>query len=154
VRAINIGMTEKQSNWRHHQTRQSGGCTVLEAGNERLVDYDMGIVETGRTHVFSGYFFRVTLADDDKIVAEDGPSMIAALWRLARNLSARGLRLRCAGMSGEWRESGLSQNTGWGYFGPHQQPMHIMDDMPEDGADDALDPAIREAVDGMNIGLV
>jgi hypothetical protein len=147
-------MTDKQTNWRHYQARQSGGCTVFDAGNERLVDYDMGIVETGRTRVFAGYFFRVTLADDDKIVAEDGASMIAALWRLARNLSARGLRLRCAGMSGQWRESGLSQNTGWGYFGPHQQPTHIMDDMPEDGSDEALDRAIREAVDGMNIGLV
>lgn len=38
--------------------------------------------------------------------------MIAALWRLARDLSARGLHLQCAGMSGKWHESGLSQNTG------------------------------------------
>jgi hypothetical protein len=146
-------MTNTQTNWRHYQTRQSGDCAVFDQGRERLVAVDMGIVETGRSRVFAGYFFRVRLADDEQITAEDGSSMIAALWRLARNLSARGLPLQCAGMSGQWRESGLSQNTGWGYFGPHQQPMHILDDMPEDGSDETLDRVIREAVDGMRIGL-
>lgn len=146
-------MTETQANWRHYQTQQSGDCSVFDQGRERLVAVDMGIVETGRSRVFAGYFFRVRLADDEQITAEDGGSMIAALWRLARNLSARGLHLQCAGMSGKWRESGLSQNTGWGYYGPQQQPMHMLDDMPEDGGDETLDRAIREAVDGMKIGL-
>lgn len=147
-------MTEPPfTNWRHYEVRQSGECTVSDDGDEKLVDYDMGIVETGRSRVFAGYFFRVRLADDEQITAEDGGSMIAALWRLARNLSARGLHLQCAGMSGKWRESGLSQNTGWGYYGPQQQPMHILDDMPENGGDETLDRAIREAVDGMQIGL-
>lgn len=142
-------MTDTQTNWRHYQTRQSGDCAVFDQGRERLVAVDMGIVETGRSRVFAGYFFRVRLADNEQITAEDGGSMIAALWRLARNLSARGLHLQCAGMSGKWRESGLSQNTGWGYYGPQQQPMHMLDDMPPDGADEALDRAIREAVDQM-----
>ncbi|MFN3677858.1 MAG: hypothetical protein ACK4TC_18025 [Sphingomonas pseudosanguinis] len=147
-------MTEPPlTNWRHYEIRQSGECTVFDDGNEKLVAVDMGIVETGRSRVFAGYFFRVRLADDEQITAEDGGSMIAALWRLARNLSARGLHLQCAGMSGKWRESGLSQNTGWGYYGPQQQPMHMLDDMPEDGGDETLDRAIREAVDGMKIGL-
>ncbi len=135
--------------WRHYEVRQSSDCQVSDENVNSLVCYDMGIVETGRTRVFAGYFVRVRLAGDEQITAEDDGSMIAALWRLARNLSARGLYLRCAGMSGQWRESGLSQNTGWGYFGPHQQPMHMLDDMPDDGADEALDRAIREAVDQM-----
>lgn len=122
---------------------------VFDQGREKLVAVDMGIVETGRSRVFAGYFFSVRLADDEQITAEDGGSMIAALWRLARNLSARGLRLQCAGMSGKWRESGLSQKTGWGYYGPQQPPMHMLDDMPDDGADEALDRAVREAVDQM-----
>ena len=139
--------------WRHYEVRQSGDCQVSEGDAKKLVCYDLGIVETGRTRVFAGYFFRVRLAGDEQITAEDDGSMIAALWRLVRNLTARGLRLQCVGMSGQWRESGLSQNTGWGYFGPHQQPMHMLDDMPENGRDETLDQAIREAVDGMKIGL-
>lgn len=139
--------------WRHYEVRQSGDCQVSDGGVKKLICYDSGIVETGRTRVFAGFFFRVRLAGDEQITAEDGGSMIAALWRLARNLSARGLCLQCAGMSARWRESGLSQNTGWGYYGPHQQPMHMLDDMPEDRGDKTLDRAIREALDGMRIGL-
>lgn len=142
-------MTDKQTNWRHYQTRHSGDCAVLDQGSERLVAVDMGIVETGRSRVFAGYFFRVWLADNEQITGEDGGLMIAALWRLARNLTALGLRLRCAGMSGQWRESGLSENTGWGYYGPQKQPMHMLDEMPDDGGDEALDRVIREAVDQM-----
>lgn len=143
----------KQTNWRHYETRQSGECTVFDQGDERLISYDMGIVETGRSRVFAGYFFRINLGGDEHIIGEDGGDMLPALWRLARNLSARGLRLQCVGMSGQWRQSGLSENTGWGYYGPHKQPMHMMDDMPEDGTDEVLQRAIREAVDGMRIGL-
>jgi hypothetical protein len=139
--------------WRHYEVRQFGDCQVSDEDVKKLVCCDSGIVETGRTRVFAGYFFRVRLAGDEQITAEDDGSMIAALWRLARNLSARGLRLQCAGMSAQWRESGLSQNTGWGYYGQHQQPMHMLDDMPEDGDDKTLDRSIREAIDGMRIGL-
>lgn len=140
------------TNWRHYGVRKFGECTVSDDGKEKLVHYEMGVVETGRSRVFAGYFFRVSLADDEQITAEDGGSMIAALWRLARNLLARGLYLQCAGMSSKWRESGLSQNTGWGYYGPQQQPMHMLDDMPEDGGDETLDRAIREAVERIRIG--
>lgn len=65
------------------------------------------------------------VADDKQITAEGGGSTIAALWPLARNISAHGL-LYCARMSGQWRESGLSQNTGWGYLGL-QQLMHFLE---------------------------
>jgi hypothetical protein len=139
--------------WRHYEVRQSGDCQVSDGDVNRLVCCELGIVETGRTRVFAGYFLRVRLGGDEQITVEDDESMIAALWRLVRNLTARGLRLQCAGMSPQWRESGLSQNTGWGYYGPHQQPMHLMDDMPEDGGDETLDRVIREAVDGIRIGM-
>lgn len=135
--------------WRHYEVLQFGECTV----SDTPAHCDIGIVETGRSRVFAGYFFRIRLADGEEIIAEDGGSMIAALWHLARSLSARGLHLQCAGMSGKWHESGLSQNTGWGYYGPEQQRMHMLDDMPEDGADEILGRAIREAVDGMKVKL-
>lgn len=136
-------------NWRHYQVRQSGECTVLGDDGEKLVRYDTGIAETGRSRVFAGYFIRITLADDEQITGEDESSMVRTLWRLARNISARGLRLRCAGLSGQWRESGLSENTGYGYYGRHQQPMHMMDELPDDADGEELDIMIREAVDQM-----
>lgn len=140
--------------WRHYELRQSGDCQISDEDGEKLVRYDTGIVETGRSRVFAGYFIQITLWDDEQITAEDGGSLVRALWRLARNISASGLRLHCAGLSGQWRESGLSENTGFGYFGPHQQPTHMMDKMPYDDDDESLDRFVREAVDGMRIGLV
>jgi len=140
--------------WRHYDVRQSGECTVLDKRGEKRVRYDMGIVETGRSRVFAGYFVHITLGDDEQITAEDSGSLGRALRRLASNISASGPRLNCVGLSGQWRESGLSENTGFGYFGPDQQPMHMMDEMPDDGEDGSLDRMVHEAVEGMRIGLV
>jgi hypothetical protein len=124
---------------------------VDDTGADRTATYKMGIVETGRSRLFAGYFFTVALGNEQSTTGEDERSMIAALWRLARNLAARGLQLRCVGMSGEFRESGLSENTGWGYFGRYQQPVHMMDEMPSGADEAALDCLIREAVGGMRI---
>lgn len=147
-------MTERATRrWRHYESRHSGECTVSEEGEEKLVSYDLGIVETGRSRVFGGYFVQIVVSPTEQVTAEDEHSLIAALWRLARNASARGLHLHCAGLSGQWRESGLSENTGWGYFGRHQQPTWMMDELPSRDQDDTLDRAIREAVEGMRIGL-
>lgn len=146
-------MSDKQERWRHYEARQSGECIVVDDTGTKLVRFDLGIVETGRSRVFAGYFITIRLGDDENISGEDEGSLIAALWRLARNVSARGLRLRCAGLSGQFRESGLSENTGYGYFGRQQKPMHMMDGLPSDADDDVIDRMIREAIEGMRIGL-
>lgn len=140
--------------WRHYETRRAGECTVLDKHGEKLVRYDMGIVETGRSRVFAGFFVHITLGDDEQITAEDAVALVRALRRLASDISASGLQLNCVGLSDQWRESGLSENTGFGYFGPHQQPMHMMDEMPDDGDDGSLDRMVHEAVERMRIGLV
>jgi hypothetical protein len=150
---INISMAIGQKKWRHYTVRETGECAVLDDnGREKLVSYDMGIVETGRSHVFAGYFFKVTLADGEEIIGEDGGSMVRALRRLAYDIRARSLRLHSVGLSGQWQETGLSQNTGWGYFGPSQKLMHLMDKIPDDAVE-ALDRTISEAVRGISIGL-
>lgn len=149
-----MSMEKQAKNWRHYVARDTGECTVVRPeGDRERISYQLGIIETGSSRVFAGYFITVTMSEDEEITGEDSGSLVAALWRLARNVSARGLRLRCAGMSGQWRESGLSQNTGWGYFGRHQQPMHMMDLTPEGGGPDTIDEMIREAVGSMKIGL-
>lgn len=144
----------RTTHWRHYEVRRSGECIVLDRHDEKLVSYEMGTVETGRSRVFAGYFVHITLGDDKQITAEDAGSLVHALRRLASNISASGPRLNCVGLSTQWRESGLSENTGFGYFGPHQQPMHMMDEMPDDGGDGSLDRIVHEAVEGMRIGLV
>jgi hypothetical protein len=125
---------------------------VLYKKAEKLARYEVGVVETGRSHVFIGYFVKITLWEDEEVVAEDCGSMLRALRSIVCNISPRGIRLNCVGLSGEWNQSGLSENTGWGYFGGEQRLMHMMEKMPAK-ADEPLDRMVTEAVEGMRIGL-
>ena len=138
--------------WRHYEARQSDDCEVQAQDGTSSVRFTMGIVETGKQRVFAGHFIRLLLADHDPIIGEDEHSLRAALWRLARNIEPLGLTLNCVGLRAEFSESGLSLDTGWGYWGPHSEPMHMMDPVPADEGRD-LDDSIREAVDGMRIGI-
>lgn len=139
--------------WRHYEARQSGDCEAKDEQGASLLRYDMGIVETGRSRVFTGHFVRLTLSGDRQITGEDEHSLRAALWRLARNLTPFGVTLNCVGLNAAFDESGLSMDTGWGYWGAHSEPMHMMDPPPaEHESLDDLDQMIREAVDDMGIG--
>lgn len=137
--------------WRHYEVRQSDDCEIQAQDGTSMGRFTMGIVETGKQRVFAGHFVRLLLADRDPIIGEDEHSLRAALWRLARNIEPLGLTLNCVGLRAEFSESGLSVDTGWGYWGPHSEPMHMMDPVPTDEGRD-LDDLIREAVDGMRIG--
>ena len=138
--------------WRHYEARQSGDCGVRGTEGASLVRFSMGIIETGRARVFAGHFIRLIIPDRDPITGEDERSLRAALWRLARNIGPLGLTLNCVGLSADFSESGLSMDTGWGYWGRHSEPMHMMDPLPsEEDLADRLDEVIREAVDGIQI---
>ncbi len=140
--------------WRHYEVRQSHDYEVQETKGVSLTRFEMGIVETGRTRVFAGHFIRLMLSDREPIIGEDEHSLRAALWRLARNIEPLGLTLNCVGLSAEFNESGLSMDTGWGYWGRHSEPMHMMDPLPlEEDHPENLDKMIREAVDSMKIDL-
>lgn len=138
--------------WRHYEVRQSDDCEVQGQDGTSMARFTMGIVETGKQRVFAGHFVRLLLADRDPITGEDEHSLRAALWRLARNIEPLGLTLNCVGLRAEFSESGLSLDTGWGYWGPHSEPMHMMDPVSADEGQN-LDDLIREAVDGMRIGV-
>jgi hypothetical protein len=143
--------------WRNYEARQSGDCEVRHDGKTLRAHYDIGIVETGRSRVFAGHFVRLTLSDGEQITGEDDRSLRGALWRLAREVSAVGLTINCVGLSAKFSESGLSVDSGRGYWGRHQRPMHMMDAtpverVPNDDVDN-LDSTIIEAVSGIQIRL-
>lgn len=140
--------------WRHYEVRQSGECEVQNGPHGSLAQFEIGIVGTGRARVFAGHFVRLALNDGEQIAGEHEQSLRGALWRLARNISPLGYVLNCAGISAEFNESGLSVDTGWGYWGHQKEPIHMMDPLPA-GAEDPgdLDEMIREAVEGMQIDI-
>lgn len=101
--------------WRHFETRDSG-LSWADAGEvEITVRWAHGIVETGRSRVFAGYFVRVevgnlTFSDTDQ------HSLRQALRVVAEQAKNEGINLRFAGLWDQFEESGLSANTGWGYI--------------------------------------
>lgn len=142
--------------WRHYEIRARGKVSVLgDDGVAIDATYNSGLVATGKTRVFAGYFVRLTLPGGTEFLGEDEHSLRAALLRLASNMSAVKLVLQCAGLDPRWRESGLSENSGYGYFVFYPEPVHMMEPMPStlEAGDAGIDAAIREAVEGMRIGL-
>lgn len=140
--------------WRNYEARQSGECQVEQGGGVSVNRYDIGIVETGRSRVFASHFVQLTLGNGEQITGEDDRSMRGALWGLACKTEALGFRMNCVGLSAEFSESGLSVDSGRGYWGRHQQPIHMMDATPvERVPDDDLDGMISEAVGGIQIRL-
>ena len=136
--------------WRHYEGRDKGTVAVLDADSlPILTTYEHGIVSTGRTRVF----VRATLPSGTEFTGEDEHSVRSALLRLAFNLSAVNLTLKCSGLDPRWRESGLSENTGWGYFVFDPEVVHMMSPVPQTvGESHDLDREIMEAVSSMRIG--
>ena len=141
--------------WRHYEVRASGATLIEDDGRTIAATYEMGIVSTGRSRVFAGHFIRVTLPSGTEFTGENEHSLRSALWRLASNLSAVDFQLCCAGLDPGWRESGLSVDTGWGYFVFYPEPVHMMSAVPDmvEPTDDTLDKEIRETVAGMRIDI-
>lgn len=67
--------------WRHYEVRQSGDCQMQDENGISSLRFTMGIVETGKQHVFSGHFVCLILTDHDPITGEDEHSLRAALWK-------------------------------------------------------------------------
>lgn len=140
--------------WRNYEVRGGGDVHVVnEQGGLLPASYATGLVLTGKTRVFAGYFVKLALSSGTEFTGEDSHSLRSALLRLASNLSAVRLALDCAGLDPRWRESGLSENTGYGYFIFHPEAVHMMAAVPAISADhDPLDEMIAEAVSRMRIG--
>lgn len=142
--------------WRHYEVRSRGNIDVTDSGLLYIqASYSLGIVSTGKSRVFAGYYVTLVLASGTEFTGEDEHSLRSALLRLGSNLSAVNLAITCSGLDPRWRESGLSENTGWGYFVFWPEAVHMMSPVPTTAQppEDDLDRLISEAVAGLRIGL-
>lgn len=140
--------------WRHYEGRSTGDVpVVIEQGDTLSATYTTGIVSTGRTRVFAGYFVGLVLPSGTEFTGEDEHSLRRALRRLAANLSSVRIDLQCAGLDPRWQESGLSENSGYGYFTCYPEAVHMMAPVPQLPEPDAeIDRLIVETVNQMRIG--
>lgn len=142
-------MDDKKSDHRHYQVRESGSFTLIVKHDEQPAKYDIGIVERGPCRVFAGYFVKIEILGGERLVGVDANSMVLALCRLQRSIFSRGMRMDCVALSGEWTESGLSENSAWGYYGPSKRLLHMMAAMPEGTTGPTLDHMIKRVVSQM-----
>lgn len=143
--------------WRHFEAWQSGTAYITGGGRDFDCHYDIGTITTGKQRVFHRFYISVVLLDGNTVVGEDPYNVLSALYVLDRELRNRGMTLLVAGLDDQFRESGLSANSGYGYLPNIDRAIHVMDTPPPRQPDRyledaALDAMIREAVDGMFAG--
>lgn len=142
--------------WRHYEAFEWGVAQVRdEAGDPMAAPYSLGCVRTGNSRVFVGYFVQMTLTNGMIFTGEDRRSLRSALRRLASSLADAKLGVRWSGLDQRWQESGLSADTGWGYFELYPEAVHMLAAVPQSlqTKDGQLEQMIAEAISTMKIGL-
>ena len=128
--------------WRHY-TGQDRVCLIrrldsdgsLARSNPATVQF--GSVTTGRQRVWVGYFVQVIEHDGNEWIAEDPHSVRRALRDVETKLNRVGRSLDVIGLDADWRESGLSANTGWGYHPDIDGAVHMLEPMTGNPTDEA-----------------
>lgn len=113
--------------WEHFTATSRGSVIVtdLDSSFRSPAEYAFGTVATGRTRSFHGY--RLTIEHGTNIYIGDSRySMRDAIVDCARKLQAANLSISVAGLSDSFRESGLSENSGYGYWDDRKDPVHMM----------------------------
>jgi hypothetical protein len=113
--------------WKHYEARQSGRCHIDIAGNGEVADFELGLVETGRSRVFWGHYIKIVDLDGETWIGESPVSLRKALRALDDEVASAGGRLLCAGLHHRFSESGLSVDTGYGYLEGRDGPVHLME---------------------------
>lgn len=118
-----------KSSWRHY----SGGeriCYLQSTsdGSTKSVEVHVqyGSVATGRQRVWVGYFVQVVHPDERSWLEEHPYSLCGALRGVEVKLNIEGLSLSAVGLDPEWRESGLSANSGFGFHPDFDAAVHML----------------------------
>ena len=115
--------------WKHYEGK-SREC-VLSWGNEVVVGIaECGIVLTGKTRTFHGYFCALVHPSGTQWIAESRSSLRSALRAVASAVDADGGALCAVGLNDDFFETGLSANTGLGYHPEFSQAVHMLDALP------------------------
>ena len=139
--------------WLNYEPSCTGKTCIIDGDNARDVEYQLGTICTGRSRVFHRYYAKVDLDDGSTVIGENQFNLRAAVLDLDKKLKRRDMILLAAGTEPDWLESGLSENTGYGYFSGAKKASHIMSLPPprhrDAQNDEFVDRLIKEAVDGM-----
>ena len=102
----------------------------------KLAHVEIGTCATGRARVFAGYFLRVISDDGRMWLGEDDHSLRLALREVEAKMTVEGCGLDAIGLSPEWQESGLSANSGYGFYPDFDRAVHMLEPFPSNGVRD------------------
>jgi hypothetical protein len=92
-----------------------------------------GDIVTGRQEVLQGQFVSVLLPDGDELVGEHPRSLHAALKDVCKEAERKGWKVLALGRMPEFRETGLSVNTGYGFHpAVPDRHVHMLEVPPSD----------------------
>lgn len=118
--------------WRKYPGRDRE-CTMSptdHVGPPVRVLVQQGSVLTGRQRVWVGYFCKVIDSNGESWLSEHPHSLRGALLDVEAKLEIRGWKLDVIGTSEGWYESGLSENSGYGFHAQVDGAAHMLDPWP------------------------
>ena len=115
-------------NWKHYR-KSTRECVVRKDGHSQKMMASFGTVETGRTRVFFGFYVQIK-HDGFDWYGEDRGCFRNALKAMGATALRDGYTICAAGLDEDFRETGLSFNSGWGYI--NDQLAHMLDPYPLD----------------------
>lgn len=100
-----------------------------------VCDAHYGEILTGRQEVFHGYFIRIMLPTGEELVGEDSRWLYDALRDVSAKAEAKGWIVLAIGRTG-FRETGLSQNSGFGIHPSFpDRHVHMLEPVPDEDGD-------------------
>ena len=116
--------------WRHY-SGQERACVLTplpegSASGSSEAHVQWGSVTTGKQRVWVAFFIQVIQRDGKEWLVEHPHSLRAALRLVEADLNADGWSLGVIGLDPEWRESGLSANSGYGYHPDFSEAAHML----------------------------
>lgn len=89
-----------------------------------------GHVSTGEQRVWAGFFVQVIDSSGGMWLAEHPHSLRGALSEIGDQLETDGWSLKVVGLLPEWRETGLSRNSGYGFHPDLDCAVHMFETPP------------------------
>jgi hypothetical protein len=112
--------------WKTYPDLGNGNCVVVEA------DVYFGSVFTGRTETFYGYYVEIiSPLSEERWRGQHRHSLLKALERVSDIASRCGWDVVAIGRTPEFKETGLSQNSGYGTHPAYPDPhVHMLEPRP------------------------
>ena len=100
--------------WRHYKSSFKKEVTAISDGCHYQCTISIGCVFTGKQRVFVGYYCQIE-CNGRTLLNEHNGSLYLAFLTTARKFIESGYSINLYGLQSNYRESGLLENSGYGY---------------------------------------